>query len=358
MPEDIKSYVFDFTTEVERLRNSFPRLRDSTWFFEVDIVRRNTRIRSEQRINYLQVISPVPPPDVPEETIKALQETLLDMAKEHIEERYRSGGNASSYAFHHKPSSLSLVCLRKEETTTASFGSEFSDMMRIFTLYHEASHILSGDDSLDPTKVPLESRDDAFAALHILQRFGGDARGLLSMISWMWVVDFITSNSGRHLSTTTLDKIIYDSTDQDFSRLTPDKIAERANYYADNFTPSPSRVARAVNFFSDLQRDIPNVFSTALKANDPLVFYIGAKGLYPFLLPDGNVLRAASGAFDTKTRAVLGTMIEERASHIDFEQMLHDDTTALFIKNAASITEDPASRYIPLHIPRGFFLQL
>lgn len=355
--EDITTYKFDFRTEVERLREDYAVLRDITWFFEVKITPAQTP-RDQTFIDFLHEITGAAPPDY-------IKRAYTDAFEKHTHQKFRIDPTHSSFSL--GASSLDMapfstahhVCVREEEPFTAFGGDEMRDFLRLFTLLHESGHVQFNT-------APTEASADAFAALHVLARFGDEAADMLSLIRWYRTAVMMKYGDINHLSTAMLDKIIFDSKQEDFSRLSPDDTLVRANEYARLYTLRPPEavppkesadVYRAVMLVAGNYPDKGNdlfktLCETCLASSTDYAFYIGAKFFQPFLHPDGIEINGTPIRLDETLRQQIAAQLEARAARIDFNGMFPVVDLSAFAENAADIT-DPATRYLPVILPKG-----
>lgn len=161
-----------------------------------------------------------------------------------------------------------------------------------FTFDHEVGHILSkrfGKKTLN------ECTADAFAALRHIQKFGKDP-DFLRHVSWFRAHGLLAYNHKIHFTSPVIDRIIFDSQHQDFSKLSPQETLERAMKYADQYTPSEKNILKARQAHKGFDNQsgetlfqrLKKLASTCLATSDKFSFYIGARVLNPFLEPSGK----------------------------------------------------------------------
>lgn len=155
----------------------------------------------------------------------------------------------------------------------------------IGTIDHELGHLLAPKTH----GIAGENSADAYAILRHLQRYEGQQTDV-GFAAWKRVMVFIMSGKTSHLTTFTVDKILFDRQSADFISLTPAQTAAIARDYARKHTPSQKRLsaltadfnaARAKRINHDLFRRIGAITLAADPASD--TFYLGARALLPAL---------------------------------------------------------------------------
>jgi hypothetical protein len=163
-----------------------------------------------------------------------------------------------------------------------------------FVFDHEVGHILS---KRFGKKTVNECTADAFAALRHIQKFGKDT-SFLRHISWFRAHGLLAYNHKIHFTSPVIDRIIFDSQHQDFSKLSPQQTLERAVKYADQYTPNEKNILKARQAHKGFDNQsgeklfqrLKNLATTCLATPDKFSFYIGARVLNPFLEPSGKTI--------------------------------------------------------------------
>lgn len=308
--DDINNYNFDFAQEAEALRRELGALLDKTLFVNVDIT-------GSDSLDAQAVLSQV----IGDERLAAYNLSGIytaitktysdDPGKSSTKYRMDLGDGAAAHA----------IVINNGNPYEGILGEENRSLLGLFFFYHETAHVLiSGNKPEKEENDPfLECAADAYAALHLLQRFGRKAAPLLSMISWYRSYAVIAEQDTAHLSTTVLDRIIADSASHDFSRLTPVRMIELAEAYAKEGTPAPVMLSRARSVLRDAwEHTSPDeahlILDAALRSKSELVRYIGAKYFAPFMQPQGVDFDGEKFRYSRQAQNHYRALIERRAS--------------------------------------------
>ena len=329
MTEDIGEYSFDFKKEVDELRNSLGDRANSILFAETDVVRGTDA--TSQQINVK--IAGHYDPDV----TKAVASIIAVAA----------GANTCSVniPIGAETNAGYIISLLKNENFTEMFGLENKPFLRLYTLYHETAHALIDGVAVDDDHPFRECAADAYAAIRCFQRFGWDAGNLLSMISWGHAWEAV-SGATSHLTISVLDKIIADSAQRDFSKLTPEETVELAETYAKEWTPDVSVLSATRAVFGQNSTDtvITKLAETALSSSNNFIFYVGSKFLQPFLRPDGIIRDGVPFHLPEGKRQEYSALIKERASHMSLREIF----------NVAAVrAEPPLAELLKVSLPKG-----
>jgi hypothetical protein len=251
-----------------------------------------------------------------------------------------------------------VMVLNNEERLTRMMGENNKQALFLFTLYHEMGHALvpdglrsklvftmPGEDAGAPNQYPFgEGAADAYAAIRLFQRFGAQAKPLLSLISWLRAYMSDTT----HMTTTVLDKIIADSTAQNFfTDLSPQAAIDRAAAYAKALTPKPGMLEAFQKIYKNNQT-MPDVIKASLSpSSDDFSFYIGAKMAQP-QLHDGLIRKDKLLQWDDSKIAAFNAAINERADKNRLSPAQKDDATPT-LKETLPIFLPPGQKKVVLN---------
>jgi len=317
--EDINNYTFDFAEEVQRLINEMGPKAANILFANMSVRHDGTRLGAV----FHQLMGG-----------KNVTEEYAREAGQYAANRICEDPTRSSFAVQSdSETDFSAIIFNQGTFTKNFFGPEYADLSSLFTLYHEAGHILlpEGDepDELHPYK---ECAADAYLALRFLQRFGSDAIPFLSMKSWMRSFAAFSGDT-KHLSTAVLDKIIADSTTHDFTTYSHEKIVECAREYADQWTPTPEALSAARPFFLRKVKKIRSLLAgTCLSSSShDLAFLVGAKVAQPFL-QTGIIYQGKRKYFTKKKRAEYESSIAARLDSMNIDELFNNSAVRPALK--------------------------
>jgi hypothetical protein len=319
MTEDIGSYTFDFEKEVNDLRRSLGSKADTILFIEANVPPPQDADQQEPwpQLSLQHIIC-----------AENFNKANISFACDQVVSTYTEDPLASSFckSFSNIAGTVigHFICLRESEPFNSELGDENKNVMRLFTLYHEAAHaVVPGAYGGDQDHPFAEAASDAYAALQLFQRFGQEAGALLSMVSWLRTRDAIQHDT-QHLSTTVLDKIIADSAHRDFSALTSAETIDLAGSYATEWTPPADILSTARSLFrQEYEIESLGLANSCLASSDKFAFYIGAKYFQPFFQPEGILRNGEAKQLSDIERVAYARFIEERAAGMDLYRVFN-----------------------------------
>jgi hypothetical protein len=306
MTDDINNYTFDFETEVTNLRQSIgPKVNDILF---IEAVGKSSDIKLRTIIGE-------------QDFIAANAALAHKWATSSFKKESRSSSIATKLTSNTGDHAGYFICLREKQPFSRKFGAKNTDLMNLFTLYHETAHGLIYNGPRNDGNHPfLECAADAYTALLLLQRFGPEAKYFLSKISWSRSFDAVNGDTS-HLSTFVLDKIIADSAHQDFSKLSSDETIKLAETYAKKWTPKIKTLSAMRGFFKQRKSlRYSELLEESLASPSAAIAYTGANFFQPFLQPQGAVFNGQKRQLDDTARQAFAAAIDERAK----ETTLHD----------------------------------
>lgn len=224
---------------------------------------------------------------------------LKTFAREHFIKQNLSISceDGSSFALTDTPQSYFALILGDKVIPTLE-EQPFLMRNKSFFFDHELGHILTKRVEQNSAFPLSECSADAFAAIRHIQRFGTDT-GVLEHVAWYRAFKLVDRGQSLHFTTPVIDKIIFDSKTQDFSKLSPLETVELAKKYADDYTPVFKNIqnvkAEHREFAEapdgDMRRKLSCLASTCLKTSDAFSFYIGSRVFNAFFHPEGKMIR-------------------------------------------------------------------
>jgi hypothetical protein len=205
--------------------------------------------------------------------------------------------DGSSFALTDTPQSYFALILGDKVIPTLG-EQPFLMKNKSFFFDHELGHILTKRSEQNSAFPLSECSADAFAAIRHIQRFGNET-GVLEHVAWYRAFKLVDRGQSLHFTTPVIDKIIFDSRTQDFSKLSPLETVEAAKKYADDYTPvfmNIQNVKAEHREFTDapdgdMRRKLACLASTCLKTSDPFSFYIGSRVFNAFFHPEGKTIK-------------------------------------------------------------------
>ena len=318
MTEDINNYIFDFEKEVLALRQIVGARADEILFIDVGTDANNADRHKRAFVRQM-------------------------IGEEKFEHKNSICFKIAEYAKDSHKSSVSLrdmVFLNGNEFD--GLGGKFKELSRLYALYHEAAHaLIPGKVSIDKDHPHGECVADAYAALMLLQRFGQETVPFLQVLSWLRANDALTYGDTSHLTSTVLDKIIFDSPHEDFANLAAEQTFEKAQDYADQWTPEVFALQKARPIFDRLQGNfnLKHILQDKLfGATNPvdrllgstnlsgyalnnLAFYVAAREAMPVLYPEMRV----DDTYKPHSREISrATRLAEHAALMDFSAVFNN----------------------------------
>jgi len=302
MTEDIDHYKFDFATATEDLRAQFDPAKARNVIF----------------VNIAAF-----PPDTPGGAPNIGMTPIGDaqFLQEYQDRAFnltmsRSGGQSGTGRLMNKDKTQlgNVVSIVADDGYVHTFGEKYEDLMRLWILYHEAGHALvkNADISAGPDDTYGENAGDAMASLLFLRRFGPDAKAFLSMISWSRAFQAINAGDTKHLTTAVIDKILNDSGDTDFSKLTFAQTVQRAQEYAAQWTPNAAALSTARDVFSSAIKDggrLRDILNRILSRKSPpdLASFMAGKVSEAMVRKEGMEFFGTRAQLPDKERAALAS---------------------------------------------------
>ena len=309
--EDINTYTFDFKKEAEALLSDLGERGRNTILMMVRV--------NEGDVSFPGIVG------APETIDKFFSRAAKAAKSEFSGEEYKSAFHSRLYDISEK-SVASFIYLRENDRVFDSLGEQDRELMALSIMWHEKAHDLIDDGpDVDDNHPYAECAADAYAAIRLLQRFGPEATGFLSRLSWYRSFDAIEGTA--HLTTTVLDKIIADSADTDFTKLTHEQTIEWAMAYAKTWTPMPDMLEKVHEFLKEEERifDIPKICNGILPADknpNDVVAYFGAKMLDP-LAGKGMIINGQEVVYDSEYREEIAKATGVRLDGISLESIFN-----------------------------------
>ena len=352
MTDNVENYYFDFAAEVQRLKRELAWKADKILFVGVDVVPRSGD-RSDIILSH--VIGG-----------KRLADNDIERLCKSVTHYYDADPERSPASHPLNPTDLSagaVVFINNNYPGFKYWGAENENLVRLFALYHETVHALfpgrAGSND-DPFR---ECMADAYAALRLFQRFGREARPLLSLRSWLRSYEAIAINTA-HFSTITLDRIIADSVSHDyFSSLSHAEIIKLASRYAKQSTPSPKMLAEARHVFGGVSGltghpgSAHYIADTALEGTSQLAAYIAAKYINPFLHRRGANFKGEHSSYSFRERLHYKALIRKHVNSRELPaiaQLLGPETTPSRLRRFFNRSaKKPFTKFLRVSVPAG-----
>jgi hypothetical protein len=337
MTEDIKHYSFDFEREANRLERFTGVSGKYVLFLDL-------HLNSAKKVNVLHTTG-----DNYSAQMEGKRSSILNQALKTATTyvpllgdnsvgmqwqagQWHRGGKTTGRA----------IFFYVNNSATMELGKKDQSLMNLFMLYHETAHTLDDHLSFTQGARPLvENVADAYAAMMFLKRFGQQAVPFLQKLS-VWRVNYFATYgaaAASHFTSFTLDKIIADSAQEDFSQLSSEEMLKRASEYTRVWTPQIADLKKASAVFDRLKDETdPAAWLTqhtrlSGDAPDNIALYVAAKSALPALYPG---LRAENAASSVHFNASQAKRLLKKAATIKLSALFN--TAAVRASGASSVT--------------------
>ncbi len=176
-------------------------------------------------------------------------------------------------------------------------------MSEAFIFDHETAHLLCKK-GLDDNENLRECVADAYAVIRHIQRFGKDSAAIRKLIDKR-AVGLTLCGAGEHFTGAVVEKIIADSLTVDFSALTPEQTAERAQKYAEDNVMDPALIRRMANDFSILGAGVEPL----MKGDFSVIRLLADFALHPIIPEEAKWAAAAVRALLDGDTGIFGARL-------------------------------------------------
>jgi hypothetical protein len=282
LADDFKSahgYKFDFKREVEAFYADWPHLINTVLFVHV----------TDTGYSFIGH------PDAAE-----LEDEFKDDSdfKNDVKQVRARGSVTIRYGFNTGDVDIVFLNLNDTESSSSLKRIAGQDIENCFTFDHEIAHAICKNgrrevkDILVMSHDPCEDVGDAYATLRHLQRFNKKPETMQALTS-LRAAELLLWSNADHFTSPVVQQIVNDRESFDFSKLTPQQVADMASDYAQKSTLPSSTVHGMMEEFLKMgNRRIKDIGEAVVNASMPETFRWGAAGLRAILdgfvkLPNG-----------------------------------------------------------------------
>ncbi len=305
MPVKLESYSFNLRNEVSSARGDFRRLRAIGFVDRQD--------HPDPMANPF-VFAGDENRTLDQTTEDTLKMELCGVVSPFIREISRGAAGANHF-----------LIWNSEGLNFWSLSPHHAEAMKAYAFDHETGHILVPEGLNKFHEEKREFAADAYAAIRCFQRFGNEAKEIMSAVSWQRAyIGVFTGNTG-HLTTTVIDRIIAESDSTDYAKMTPQETVAHAARIAQETLPARHQLEALRDDMSSSKHrgniSLNLMAETCLSTQSDLSFFILAKALHPFLQPKGMEINDAPVAIDPVWREDIAARLAERAKEMKLSQV-------------------------------------